>query len=204
MSCILLSRRRWLALSLAGLVVPGAATRAAKAEGAEAVIDRLTRKAVRILATTEVGSPQRKAGLRSLLEEGFDLPYLAQLAVGRAWRKLSAAERQDFIRIFTRWVLETQSARLSQYAGEEIVVTGSRPVGEGDTMVATRIQGGKLEQPIEVDWRVRERGGDDRIIDVVIEGVSMVVTYRNEFQAIVERGGVEALKAELAARAGKS
>jgi hypothetical protein len=103
-----------------------------------------------------------------------------------------------------RWVVETQSARLSQYAGEAIVIRNSQPVGEGDTMISTEIQGGKLQQPIQVDWRVRERDGDYRIIDVLIAGVSMVVTYRNEFQAIVERGGAEALKAELAARAGKS
>jgi ABC-type transporter MlaC component len=50
---------------------------------------------------------------------------------------------------------------------------------------------------------VREESGDHSVIDVVVEGASMVVTYRGEFQAIVERGGVEALKAELAARAGK-
>jgi phospholipid transport system substrate-binding protein len=51
---------------------------------------------------------------------------------------------------------------------------------------------------------VRAAGDAHRVIDVVIEGVSMVVTYRSEFQAIVERGGVEALKAALAARAGKA
>jgi phospholipid transport system substrate-binding protein len=70
-------------------------------------------------------------------------------------------------------------------------------------MVSTQIEGGKLQQPIKVDWRVREGDGVYRVIDVVIEGVSMVVTYRGEFQEIVERGGVEALKAELAARAAK-
>jgi phospholipid transport system substrate-binding protein len=203
MSWVRLSRRWLLALSFAGPVARGAVGHAAEA-GAEAMIDRLTRKAVHILKTTEMNSPKRQAELQALLETGFDLPYLAQLAVGRSWRELSAAERQDFIRIFTRWVLETQSARLSQYAGEAIVIRNSQPVGEGDTMISTEIQGGKLQQPIQVDWRVRERDGDYRIIDVLIAGVSMVVTYRNEFQAIVERGGAEALKAELAARAGKS
>ncbi len=49
---------------------------------------------------------------------------------------------------------------------------------------------------------MRERGGAYRIIDVLIACISMVVTYRSEFQAIVERGGVQALKAELAGRAG--
>jgi phospholipid transport system substrate-binding protein len=195
--------RRWLAalcLALAGLLAEAAH---AAENGAEAMIDGLTKEAVRILETTDVNSQQRKAGLRAILEKGFDLPYLARLAIGRSWRELSEAERQEFVRVFTAWVLETQSARLSQYAGEQITIEGSQPAGEADTIVSTRIQGGELQQPIRVDWRVREEGGEHSVIDVVIEGASMVVTYRGEFQAIVERGGVEALKAELAARAGK-
>jgi len=203
MSRILVSRRRLAALGLAGLLA-GAAAASAAANGAEAMIDGLTKEAVQILQTTEVHSRERKAGLRAILERGFDLPYLAQLAVGRSWRDLSDVERREFTRIFTRWVLETQSTRLGQYAGEAITVEGSRPAGQGDTMVSTQIRGGKLRQPIQVDWRVREEGGDWRVIDVVVEGVSMVVTYRSEFQAIVERGGVEALKAELAAQAGRT
>jgi phospholipid transport system substrate-binding protein len=203
MSCSLLSRRRLAALCLAGLLAGAGAADAAET-GAEAMIASLAQEAVRILQTTEVNSRQRQAGLRTLLERSFDLPYLAQLAVGRSWRDLSGAERQEFIQIFTSWALATQSARLSRYAGETITIEGSQPASERDTMVATRIQGGELQQPIQVDWRVRERSGAHRVIDVVIAGVSMVVTYRSEFQAIVERGGVEALKAELAARAGQA
>jgi phospholipid transport system substrate-binding protein len=202
MSRILSSRRGLAALCLAGRLA-GAAAASAAANGAEALIDGLTKQAVRILRTTEAHSRERQAGLRAILERGFDLPYLAQLAVGRSWRDLADGERQEFTRIFTRWALATQSARLGRYAGEDITVEGSQAAGRGDTMVATQIRGGKLPQPIQVDWRVREEGGVWRVIDVVVEGVSMVVTYRGEFQAIVDRGGVEALKAELAAQAGR-
>jgi ABC-type transporter MlaC component len=93
--------RRWLAalcLALAGLL---AETAHAAENGAEAMIDGLTKEAVRILETTDVNSQQRKAGLRAVLEKGFDLPYLARLAIGRSWRELSEAERQEFVRVFT-------------------------------------------------------------------------------------------------------
>jgi phospholipid transport system substrate-binding protein len=201
MSRILVSRRGLAALCLAGLLAGAAA--ASAANGAEALIDRLTKEAVRILRTTEAHSRARAAGLRAILERGFDLPYLARLAVGRSWRDLSDGERREFTRIFTHWALATQSTRLGRYAGEDSTVEGSQPAGRGDTMVATRIRGGKLPQPIQVDWRVREEGGAWRVIDVVVEGVSMVITCRGEFQAIVDRGGVAALQAELAAQAGR-
>ena len=103
MSCILLSRRWLAALCLAGLLARAGAAEA----GPEAMVADLTQEAVRILETTEVSSRQRQAGLRAILERSFDLPYLAQLAVGRNWRDLPEGERQEFIRIFTIWVLAT-------------------------------------------------------------------------------------------------
>jgi phospholipid transport system substrate-binding protein len=175
---------------------------AAAEDGARAFMEGLARETVEVLETTEASSPDRLARLEAILEKGFDLPYLAQLAVGRSWRDLTEDERRRFIDLFTRWALATQSARLARYAGEAFTVEGSEPAGNGDSMVATRISGGKLEQPVRVDWRVREEGGAYRIIDVVIEGVSMVVTYRNEFQPIVEQGGVQALEEKLAAGGG--
>jgi phospholipid transport system substrate-binding protein len=198
------TRRGCLAmLGLLGLLALPPAAHPQQAAGAEAFMGELAKETLEVLRTTQVNSSERQARLRTILEKGFDLPYLAQLAVGREWRDMSEADRQRFIEVFTVWVLRTQAARLGQYAGQEFAVEGSQRASERDTMVTTRISGGNLDRPVQVDWRVRETDGHYGIIDVVIEGVSMVVTYRNEFQAILGRGGVEALEAELRARAGQ-
>jgi phospholipid transport system substrate-binding protein len=170
------------------------------ADDARQLIEELAQDTVAVLQATTPESPERALQLEPILEKGFDLPYLAQLAVGRPWREMSASEREAFIDVFSQWVVQTQSVRLGRYAGESFEVTGTSEASGSDSMITSQISGGALAQPVRVDWRVREENGDFSIIDVVIEGVSMVVTYRNEFQPIVQRGGVEGLIAELRTR----
>jgi phospholipid transport system substrate-binding protein len=170
---------------------------------ARAMIEKLAADTVAVLRSTEVGSQDRAQKLAQILRRGFDLPYLAQLAVGRGWRDMSQAERDRFIKVFTEWVVQTQSVRLGQYAGEQFEVGQTQPTGDRDVMVASKISGGKLTQPVDVDWRVRSSRAP-LIIDVVIAGVSMVVTYRNEFQPIIQRGGVQALIEELEKRSAQA
>jgi phospholipid transport system substrate-binding protein len=176
--------------------------RAADVESARAFLEGIAAETLGILEQTEPDSPERQAGLSAVLEQGFDLPYLAQLAVGQPWRDLDEAERQRFVEVFSDWALASQSQRLGQYSGEQFEVTNAQEASAEDVMVSTEISGGKLAEPVAVDWRVRTSDGENRIIDVVVEGVSMVVTYRGEFQPIVQEGGVDALLNELEARSG--
>ena len=83
---------------------------------------------------------------------------------------------------------------------ERVEVTGSRLVGNEDSMVSTRINLGNEGSPHNVEWRVRQGDAGHRIIDVVAEGVSLAVTTRNEFGAIVSQRGMDGLLAQLRER----
>ena len=203
---IFASRRPIITAMLLSLAVslPQLVHAAADPAAGKALIGRLAKDTVAILRSTEPGSRERESQLARVLRQGFDLPYLAQLAVGRDWRDMADGDRQRFIQVFTEWVVQTQSARLGQYAGEQFDVGAAQPTGDQDVMVQSQISGGKLTQPVDVAWRVRDSRGQPLIIDVVIGGVSMVVTYRNEFQPIIQRGGVQALISELEQRAAQA
>jgi phospholipid transport system substrate-binding protein len=75
----------------------------------------------------------------------------------------------------------------------EAIVTGGRPIGTADCLVSTRITLRPQTQPSQVEWRVRQKGPEPKIIDVVAEGVSLVITNRAEFDAIVNRRGLDGL-----------
>ena len=173
-------------------------------QAAKQLISHLANDTVQILRTTEPGSSQRAAKFAEELRQGFDLPYLARLAVGRTWRTMSDSEKDRFMSVFADWIVQTQSARLGQYAGENFTVGDAQVAGDRDVMVDSQLSGGKLSSPVSVDWRVRQDGSKPQIIDVVIAGVSMVVTYRNEFQQIVQQGGINGLIAELEQRAARA
>jgi phospholipid transport system substrate-binding protein len=191
---------RWLLgvvlLGFAGTWMPASA--ATEADAARRYVSDLGEQTVHVLSQTSAPG-EREAQLGQVLSRGFDLDYLGRLAVGRAWREMNAAQRDDYQAAFNSWVLRTYAARLGAYSGEIFAVTGAEGAGE-DVMVHSEIRGGS-GPATKIAWRVRASETGLRIIDVVVEGVSMVITHRNEFQAIVQRQGIEGLIGTLRARA---
>src|SRR5581483_7459486 len=103
----------------------------------------------------------------------------------------------EFLGLFQEYIVEAYSARLGQYGGEPFRVTGSRG-GGGEIVVTSQIIQ-KSGAPIEVDWYLADQGAALKITDVYVGGVSMKVTERDEFGAVIQRNGgqVGALLAQL-------
>src|SRR5918996_1289515 len=96
--------------------------------------------------------------------------------------------------------LDNLASRLHVYDGQDFEIVGAQAVNERDAVVATRVTGGG-RPPLKVDWRVRELDGGDLVaIDVIVEGISLIVTQRSEFSSVIERRGMDGLLAELRQR----
>jgi phospholipid transport system substrate-binding protein len=188
------------AAALAALATHPAA--AATDGSAQDFIRRLGDSTVAIL--NEPSSPPEKLQrLKPLLDQATDLELIARLVMGRYWRQASEAQRQEYVRLFKALVMQAMAERFSWYTGETFEVTGQNPVDERDTMVSTRIvrPGGK--PPILVDWRVRHGERGYLLIDILAEGVSLVVTQRSEAAEVINRRGIDGLLAEMRARLAK-
>ena len=175
----------WMGLSgPAGSVVqPGAASQ---------FIRQLSDQAIATLSAPGGSLEGREAQFRSLLSQGFDLSFIGRFVLGRYWRQATPEQRSAYLALFGEYVLKTYSARLGGYAGEGMTILSERPAGTKDVVVSTRILR-PSGPPIEAVWRVRTTGARYRIIDVMVEGVSMVVTQRSEFAAVVQRHGLQGL-----------
>lgn len=203
-----LDRRQLIGACLALLVslVPGRVARAGpSAAAAEEVVRRLVDQVWQLLAERGVEQVDNQ-DLHSVLDEGTDLSLLGRLVLGRYWHQANSRQRTEYLHLFRRYMLQTFIQRLRQYAGTELGHSGarfqiiaSRPVGERDVLVQSRVAP-PTSQPLRVDWRLRERPGEPVIIDLIVEGISLLVTQRSEFAAVLERSGVDGLLAELRAR----
>jgi phospholipid transport system substrate-binding protein len=90
------------------------------------------------------------------------------------------------------------SAAFATYAGlQRFVVAGSRPSGNDDVLVGTDLHLEPGRPPYHVDWRVRQVDGRLAVVDVIAEGVSLLVTNREEFNSIVSRSGIDGLLREM-------
>jgi phospholipid transport system substrate-binding protein len=193
--------------ALLGAFLPGRAARGLpSAAAAEQVVNRLVEQVWQLLAERGDAPDIDRDHLLSVLDQGTDLSLLGRLVLGRYWRDASPGQRSEYLQLFRRYMLQTFIQRLRQYAGtdmshpgERFQIIASRPLGERDILVQSRVAP-PTSQPLRVDWRLRERPGEPVIIDLIVEGISLLVTQRSEFAAVLERGGVEGLLAELRAR----
>lgn len=191
-----------LALSLVAAAAPGVAR---VANDPAHFVQSLAQEALDDLASPAIPEPQRIARFRALFTDAFDVPLIARFVLGRYWRQATDAERAEYVRLFDELVVQTYVRRFNEFNTARIrVLSTSKPNEDNDVIVAVEgVVAGK--PPVRLDVRVRQNGGDYRIIDVAIEGVSMAITQRDEFASVIQRGGgrVEALLANLREKVGQ-
>lgn len=187
----MLTRRSFIAcaalLALGSWVVPPAFAQSAD-KGAVAFIQTLGNETIATFADKSLSRQQAVDRFKALLNKGFDVPYIGRWVLGRYWNQANPQEQQEYQRLFEQLVVETYANRFVDYSGETFKITGSTPAGDSDTMVSTQVVRAS-GPPINVEWRVRSRDGSHKIIDVVVEGVSMGVTQRSEFASVIQSNG---------------
>lgn len=158
----------------------------AYAQDARAFIAALGNQAIQVLGRG-VSPQQRIARFRQIFQSDFDVPGIGQFVLGRYWRVATPEEQQEFLRLFQEYIVQSYATRLGEYGGEPFRVIGSRPSGS-ETVVTSEIDRPNGSRVL-VDWYVTERGGAPKITDVYVGGVSMKVTQRDEFAAVIQRSG---------------
>ena len=145
-------------------------------------------QAIAMLSDPVLAPEDREREFRRLLTDGFHLELIGRFVLGRHWRRASDEERAEFQRLFEDYVVASYAQQLANYAGEQLVIQRGQVKGERGALVSsqiTRPQG----DPIQVEWRLRRAGEGWRIIDVVVEGISMAVTHRSEFSSVIGSHG---------------
>lgn len=152
-------------------------------------IQSLGDKAVSILANKKISAQERNDQFRNMLRESFDLNTIARFVIGRSWLTATEPQRTEYMSLFESLVVKTYSDRFALYTGEGFKVRSTTPEGEKDFVVSSDITHPDGTPPTSVVWRVRQKGDKMGIIDVVVEGVSMSVTQRQEYSSVIQRNG---------------
>jgi len=158
----------------------------------------LADRAIAGLTDKNASRPDREQRFRSLLTDGFDVPHIARFVLGRYWRTANEDERAEYLRLFEDFIVHSYSQRFGEYAGENLKIAGTRNMPDGEAMVLTDLLR-PSGPPVKVEWRMRRADTAFKITDVVVEGVSMSITQRDDFSATIQRGGgkVDALLVQL-------
>lgn len=195
------SQVRTAAVTSAALTT-GEGRAANSTQGAAQFVNRLSTAASATLTDPGLDAERRKRALRALLIRGFDTDTIGRVVLGRYWRTATEAQRQEYRRLFQKFILTTYATRLAKYPNASVSVTSARP-GKRNFVIVKSIVRRPGKPPLRVDWLVRHSPEGHRVIDIVVEGISMAITQRAEFAAIIQRNGgdVESLLAALRSRA---
>lgn len=195
-----------LAAALAFASVGGTALVASSVQAQETVnanaatsfVQTLADEAFAVLQNKALTQAQRDQQFRQLLQKGFALDIIGNGVLGTSRRTATPAQMQAFHAAFPDYVIRIYSSRLTEYGNSVLKVTGTAPAPRGDIYVRTVVTGPNVQQPVRADWRVREVPGRGlKIIDLSLEGVSMAVTQRDEFNAKIQARGLDNLIAEM-------
>jgi phospholipid transport system substrate-binding protein len=187
-------RRRLAAAALLALAAGG--TPAAAEELTPRQIVEETVAQVLAVLRQDLPRGERRARLEEIVYGRFDFRTMSRLVLARNWKKFSDEQKQVFMTEYRIYLANSYGSRLDRYSGEEVEVIGERQEPRGDVTVLTKVVGGEYDGAL-VDYRLRSKQGPWLVIDVIVEGVSLVSNYRDQFKEVLANGGPDHLIEKL-------
>jgi phospholipid transport system substrate-binding protein len=126
----------------------------------------------------------RRAAVRKIADEIFDFQETAKRSLARHWQSRTAAERDEFVRLFADLLERSYISKIELYGGEKIAYLGDAIDGDQAAVKTRIVTKGGAEVP--VDYRMIKRAERWLVYDVVIEGVSLIANYRSQFNKIIQ------------------
>ncbi len=158
------------------------------AVSADAFVREVGTETLQALGDRSIDQAKREAVMRKLLVEHLDMEAVGRFCLGRFSRSMNEAQQKEYLALFQDYLVKVYSALLAQYNGETLnVQDGAREI-EGAQLVTSQIlrQNGP---PIRVEWKLVDKSGQPKLTDVVVEGVSMAFTQRQQFESVIQNNG---------------
>jgi phospholipid transport system substrate-binding protein len=183
------TRRAVLAfLAVLPFAVPSAARAQMDPGRATTFIQATGDALVAVLNGPGMSPAQRRERVAGILRQAVDMEGTGRFILGRWWRVATAAEQQEYLRLFEETLTRNLASRFGEYQGVRFALGRSQQRSEDDALVTTLVER-PGQAAVNLDWRVAEVGGQPRIVDLVAEGTSLRLTQRSEYSAVIQRGG---------------
>ena len=156
-----------------------------------------------MFANQQLPPNERNQKLRAIAEKHFDFAYMARSALGTHWRSLTPTQRKQFVPLFESYILGTYLTTLQQ----NTVEAASRALkdkvmfdGPDLATVSSEVHLKMVQEPLQVNYQLRKEGGGWRLYDIVVDNVSTMASYRDQFNKVMNSGGYTKLVSDLRAK----
>ena len=179
--------KKYLCLLILGLFA-ASGTRAEQAASPRAFAEQLADQIMKEVVLSKSAMPEKQAAFRRVFLEATNIRTIARFTLGRYYKSATEEQREAFISAFTDNVILTWTERFSNYAGEQIKFRDTRQ-DKNDFYVNSTLDIPNTENDIEIIWRISDKKGHMQLVDLVVEGVSMIMSYRSEYASVLQQNG---------------
>lgn len=168
----------------------------ANGKSATTFVNNLVDDVINNVLTTNESKEEKAKKFEDYMLKAVDTEAIARTVLAQYWRTATPKEKDDFIEAFKNMAIKMTAERFGMYNGQEVKFHSERPAqGKNQVFVESSISSD--DKPIQVMWRVREKDGKYTVLDIIVEGVSMTLTYRNEYTSYLQNHSINDLIAEL-------
>lgn len=188
---------RFITIALLTFFLPQTAM-AASPEDARQFVDTVGKRVLDVV-NSQGTEAQKQPQLRQLFIEHVDTDWMGQFVLSRAWAKASEEQRGRYLQAYREHLLARYTTNFADYTGSKYTVTNARAEADGQFTVGMAVKSPNAEQKdVQAGYRVRTNdAGELKIIDIIIEGVSLLTTQRSEFGTVVQKDGIDGLTKQL-------
>ena len=188
-------RRHILAAILVAVllaIAPQTARAEVSTDEVKSFVNSMASSAINSLTGKDIAREVRKERFRNLVNDFFAIKSIGKWVLGRHWRRATPEQREEYLKLFENMLLERYVDGFKDYSGESLEISRAEKRQENDFIVHTMLKrpGG---QPVEVSWRVGvgERDGQHifKIVDIIVNGLSMALTQQKEFNSVISNNG---------------
>ena len=161
----------------------------------EKFVETFADEAISILSNDQVSKNEKNDQFTNLVMSAIDLNLISQFVLSKTWKSATDDQKERYLSAFKTYFINSYANKLDQYSGEKIIINGSEEAGKYVIVDTNIVREGTDTLKINLKWRLLNKNGDIRIIDLNIEGISLVIAQREEFQSFLANndGNLETL-----------
>ena len=166
---------------------------------AEEFVQKVTKEGIEDIINANVSQTVKDERFEKLFNNALDLNFIGQFVLGRYWRTATAEQKKEFISAYRELNIKTWSQRFDEFKGKNFIFKGTTPSNSANQVFVNSVVPMDQGEPAKVVWRVKQTGNNFKIVDIIIENVSLAITARNEYTAYIKTapGGIDDLIKDL-------
>ena len=154
-------------------------------EAEEKFVSNFADNAISILSNESLNASQKNIQFTELVMSSIDMNLISKFVLSKYWKLATDDQKKEYLAAFKQYFISSYANKLDQYSGEKVVIVSSNAAKKFVIVKSNIVRDGTDTLKIELDWRLLTRDGRTKIIDLSIEGISLIIAQREEFQSFL-------------------